>query len=269
LARGYLQRSDLTAEKFVPDPFSQARGARLYRTGDLVRYLPDGNLEFFGRIDSQVKVRGFRIELGEIEAVLSAHPAVRDAAVIVREDIAEDKRIVAYLVTQPDAEVSAGEWRSYCREHLPDYMVPSVFVNLEAMPLSPSGKVDRRALPAPAKTRRDLASAYVAPRNETEEKLVTICAQLLGLERVGVEDNFFELGGHSLLATHVMARVRNEFQVEIPLRSLFEGPTVADLAKVVEQAGATAGAPAPAITRVARESKRVKRATLSMPNPTA
>ncbi|MDZ7307315.1 MAG: amino acid adenylation domain-containing protein [candidate division KSB1 bacterium] len=263
LARGYLQRPDLTAEKFVPDPFSQARGARLYRTGDLVRYLPDGNLEFLGRIDSQVKVRGFRIELGEIEAVLSAHPAVRDVAVVVREDIAEDKRIVAYVVTRGSEEISAAEWRRYCREHLPEYMVPAVFVRLAAMPLSPSGKIDRRALPAPERGRRDLAAEYVAPRTEVEAKLAALAAELLGVERVGIHDNFFELGGHSLLATQFMSRLRDEFAVEVPLRSLFEGPTVAELAKAVEQVRSSAPAQAPAITRVARETRRVKRSSLS------
>jgi len=256
LARGYLNRPDLTAEKFVPDPFSGRHASRLYRTGDLVRYLPDGNIEFLGRIDAQVKVRGFRIELGEIEAVLSAHPAVRDVAVIVRDDLAQDQRLVAYLVTHAGEELSAAEWRRHCRAHLPEYMVPAVFVTLPAMPLSPSGKIDRRRLPAPERSRRDLAAEYVAPRNEIEEKLANLAAQLLGLEKVGIHDNFFELGGHSLLATQFMSRLRSTFHVELPLRSLFEGPTVAELAQaIVTSPTRVTVVDVPEITRLERGSK--------------
>ncbi|MDZ7399742.1 MAG: amino acid adenylation domain-containing protein [candidate division KSB1 bacterium] len=233
VARGYLNRPDLTAEKFIPDPFSKEKGARLYRSGDLVRYLPDGNIEFLGRIDHQVKVRGFRIELGEIEAALKDHPDILDAAAIVREDRPGDKRIVAYLIPEAGKELTVGDLRSYLRERLPEYMVPSAFMTLSEFPLSPSGKVDRKRLPAPDLSRPELGSEYVAPRNETEERLAAICAELLNLKQVGVYDNFFELGGHSLLATQFISHIRDAFQVELPLRTLFEFPTIADLAQKV------------------------------------
>ena len=235
LARGYLGRPELTAERFVPNPFSTEPGARLYKTGDLVRYLPDGNIEFLGRIDHQVKVRGFRIELGEIEAVLKQHPAVTDGAVVAREDVPGDKRLVAYVIPDHKPGPTVGELRGFLRQTLPEYMVPSAFVFLEALPLSPSGKVDRRALPAPDRTRPTLEREYVAPRTPMEEKLAEICAELLGVEKVGVYDSFFELGGHSLLATQFISRVREAFDVEVPLRALFEHPTVAELAERIER----------------------------------
>ena len=235
LARGYLNRPDLTADKFIPDPFGKEKGGQLYRSGDLVRYLSDGNIEFLGRIDHQVKVRGFRIELGEIEAALKDHPNILDAAAIVREDKPGDKRIVAYLIAEAGKDLTVGELRSYLRERLPEYMVPSAFMTLAEFPLSPSGKVDRKRLPAPDLSRPELGSEFVAPRNETEEKLAAICSELLNLKKVGVYDNFFELGGHSLLATQVISHIRDTFQVELPLRTLFEFPTIADLAlKVIE-----------------------------------
>ena len=232
LARGYRNRPELTAEKFIPNPFSNEPGARLYRTGDLVRYLPDGNLEFLGRIDEQVKIRGFRIELGEIEAVLAEHPAIREAAVIAREDIPGQKRLVAYIVptgsSVPNAEVAA-----YLREKLPDYMVPSSFVAMSALPLTANGKVDRKALPAPDDS-GSRQESYVAPRTPVEEVLANIWAGILQRDRVGVHDDFFELGGHSLLATQVVSRVRQALVTELPLRALFETPTVAGLAERVE-----------------------------------
>jgi amino acid adenylation domain-containing protein len=230
LARGYLGRADLTAEKFIPDSFSGALGARLYKTGDLARYLPDGNVEFLGRIDDQVKVRGFRIELGEIEAVLGLHPAILDVVVVVRGDIAGDKRVVAYLIPRTEQSPVTNELRKFVREQLPEFMVPSNFVFLDAMPLMPNGKIDRRALPIPERTRDDLENVYIAPRNETEERLAEISAELLGVERVGVHDDFFELGGHSLLATQLISRLRQVFDVEVPLRAIFAAPTVAGLA---------------------------------------
>jgi acyl-coenzyme A synthetase/AMP-(fatty) acid ligase/acyl carrier protein len=235
LARGYLDRADLTAEKFIPHPFSEAAGERLYRTGDLVRFLPDGALEFLGRIDDQVKIRGYRIECGEVESVLSQHEGVREAVVMAREDIPGDKRLVAYYVAFSDlGMVTHGELRNFLKERLPEYMVPSLFVELEVLPLTLNGKVDRRALPAPDKTRPELKAAFVAPRTPAEERLAAICAEVLGLERVGVHDHFFELGGHSLLATQVVSRVRQAFEIELPLRSLFETPTVAGLAENIE-----------------------------------
>ncbi len=235
LARGYLNLPNMTAEKFIPNPFSKHPGARMYKSGDLARYLPDGNIEFLGRVDFQVKVRGFRIELPEIEAVLSHYPSVRDVVVIVREDVPGDKRLVAYLVMEEGVTANVGEIRGYLREHLPEYMVPSAFVILDAMPLTPNGKVDRKALPAPKLDRAELGQEYVAPRTPTEEKLVEIVAEILHLDKVGVYDNFFELGGHSLLATQFMTKLRTAFQVDLPLRSIFESPTVADLAKIIDE----------------------------------
>ncbi|MGB6123309.1 MAG: phosphopantetheine-binding protein, partial [Bacteroidota bacterium] len=234
LARGYLNRPDLTAKKFIPDPFGKEEGARLYKTGDLARYLPDGNIEFMGRIDDQVKVRGFRIELGEIEAVLGLHPAIRDVVVIVREDIAGDKRIVAYVVPRSAESPASSELRSFLREQVPEFMVPSTFVFLGEMPLMPNGKIDKRALPVPERSRDGLENVYVVPRNDAEQRLAELSAKLLGVEKVGAHDDFFELGGHSLLATQLISRVRQEFDVEIPLRAIFAAPTVAGLAEKIE-----------------------------------
>jgi amino acid adenylation domain-containing protein len=235
VARGYLERPALTAERFVPDPFGSDPGGRLYRTGDLVRALPDGSLEFLGRVDHQVKLRGFRIELGEIEALLVRHPAVRDAVVLVREDEPGDRRLVAYLVWREGAGVAAAELRAHLGAGLPDYMIPAAFVALEALPLNRNGKVDRAALPAPEGRRLELAEEHVAPRSPVEEILAGIYAEVLGLESVSAGDSFFELGGHSLRATQVISRVREALQVELPLRALFESPSVAGLALRVEE----------------------------------
>ena len=232
VTRGYWRRPELTAEKYVPDPFSEQAGARLYRTGDLVRHLVDGNLEYLGRADEQVKVRGYRIELGEIEAVLAEHEEVREAIVVVREEAAADKRLVAYLVIEEGAELNNGELRSWLREKLPEYMVPTAFVTLSELPLTPNGKVDRRALPAPEPLQA--GSKRVAPRTPVEELLVGIWAEVLGVEQPGIEDDFFELGGHSLLATQVISRIRQAFEVELPLRTIFENSTVARLAAVID-----------------------------------
>ncbi|HEX7241008.1 MAG TPA: amino acid adenylation domain-containing protein, partial [Longimicrobiaceae bacterium] len=242
LARGYLGRPELTAERFVPDPFGEEPGARLYRTGDRVRWLAEGALEFLGRVDEQVKVRGFRIEPGEVEAALERHPAVRDAVVVAREDAPGDRRLVAYFAAggEPPA---AGELRRHLRAHLPEHMVPSVFVALDALPLTPSGKLDRRALPAPE---AGSAQGRVALRSVTERALADTWAEVLRVERVGVHDNFFDLGGHSLLATRLVSRVREAFGVELPVRALFEAPTVARLAERVaalRTGGGTEGAP--------------------------
>ncbi len=244
LARGYRHRPELTAEKFIPNPFRNDPGSRLYRTGDLVRYLPDGNLEFLGRIDEQVKIRGFRIELGEIEAVLAGHPAVREAAVIAREDTPGQKRLVAYVVPT-GSSIPNGEVVAYLRKKLPDYMVPSSLVVMSGLPLTPNGKLDRKALPAPddAGSRQE---SYVAPRTPVEEVLANIWGEVLDRDRVGVHDAFFELGGHSLLATQVVSRVRQALAAELPLRALFETPTVAGLAQRVEglrQQGGASRAP--------------------------
>ncbi len=268
LARGYLNRPELTEVKFVRDPFSHEPGACLYRTGDLVRYRADGDIEFLGRIDQQVKVRGFRIELGEIEMALCRHPMVQEAAVITREDIPGDKRLVAYVVLA-DPSLATSELRVHLRECLPEYMVPSAFVVMaEGLPLSPSGKVDRKALPAPEGARPDMERAYVAPRTPTEETLASLCAELLGLDRVGVFDSFFDLGGHSLLATQFISRLRDTFQVELPLRSLFEHPTIAELATAVEQAERTrTEPPAPPLVPLGRDKYRMKRSELEVSHP--
>jgi amino acid adenylation domain-containing protein len=236
VARGYLNRPELTAEKFVPDPFSVLPGARMYKTGDLARYRADGNIEFLGRTDHQVKIRGFRIELGEIEAALGQYSAVRQAVVMAREDTSGEKRLVAYLVAQREPPPTTTELRDFLKTKLPEYMVPAIFVFLETLPLMPNGKIDRRALPSPDRSRPELDKAFVAPRTPTEELLAEIWAQLLDIERVGIHDNFFDLGGHSLLATQVVSRIRETFQVEIPLRRLFEVPTVAGLAESIEAA---------------------------------
>ena len=236
VGRGYLNDANRTAEVFVPDPFSQEPGARLYKTGDLARYLPDGNIEFLGRIDHQVKVRGFRIELGEIEAVINQYSTVRETVVMAREDKPGDKRLVAYLVIDPESASSISELRSYLKEKLPDYMIPSAFVVLDKLPLTPNGKVDRRALPLPEQSRMESEETYVAPRTQVEEMLATIWAEVLNTESVGVDDNFFELGGHSLLIIQLVSRVREGLGIDLPLRTLFESPTVAGLAEKVEAA---------------------------------
>jgi amino acid adenylation domain-containing protein/non-ribosomal peptide synthase protein (TIGR01720 family) len=232
LARGYLGRPELTAERFVPAPFAAAPGARAYRTGDLVRQRPDGALEFVGRLDGQIKLRGFRIELGEVEAALAALPGVREAVVVLREDRPGDRRLAAYVVPDAGAAPVAAELRRRLAERLPDVMVPAAFTVLEALPLTPNGKIDRRALPAPEET----GEGVIAPRTPVEEVLVGLWAEVLGVDRVGVEDDFFALGGHSLLATRLISRVRGLFQVELPLRDLFEAPTVAGLAERLEAA---------------------------------
>jgi len=236
LARGYLNRPELTDERFIRNPFSDSPTSRLYKTGDLVRYLNDGNIEYLGRIDDQVKVRGFRIELGEIEAALSQHPSLLQVAVALREDIPGQKSLVAYTVLLQEPAPTISELRHFLKQQLPDYMIPSAFVVIEALPLTPNGKVDRRALRAPDPSQLQLQNNFVAPRTPIEEMLAEIWTEVLTLQRVGIFDNFFELGGHSLLATQVISRVRQTFQVELPLRSLFASPTIADLALCLEEA---------------------------------
>ncbi|HET6230447.1 MAG TPA: amino acid adenylation domain-containing protein, partial [Longimicrobiaceae bacterium] len=275
LAHGYLNRPDLTAEKFVADPFSAGGDARLYRSGDRVRWLADGTVEFLGRMDEQVKIRGFRIEPGEIEAALAAHPRIRSASVVAREDAGGGKRLVAYVVAAADGAasaespastedpeaaasteaaassdasssseaqaysasadvLSAEEMRAWLRRTLPEHMVPAAFVWMDALPLTANGKVDRRALPAPEHA--EAGGEYVAPRTETERAMAAIWAEVLEAPRVGVEDGFFDLGGHSLIATRVMSKVRQAFGVELPLRAIFEAPTVAGLSARVDAA---------------------------------
>jgi amino acid adenylation domain-containing protein len=234
LARGYLNRPELTAEKFIPNPFSDEPGARLYRTGDLARYLPDGNIEFLGRIDHQVKIRGFRIELREIETVLGEIQGIREAVLVVHED-GVDKRLVAYVLPNQDSIPTSGELRSVLKSKLPDYMIPSTFVFLDALPLTSSGKIDRRALPAPDQTRPDLKETFVPPRTPEEKTIAEIWAEILKLEEVGIHDNFFDLGGHSLTAIRLASRISNAFHIDLPLRTVFEASTVASLAVQIAQ----------------------------------
>jgi amino acid adenylation domain-containing protein len=233
LARGYLNHPRLTAERFIPDPFSRKPGARLYKTGDLARFHADGEIEFVGRVDQQVKLRGFRIELGEIETILGQHPSVREAVVVAREDASGGKRLIAYLIAREEPPPAASEMRDYLKKTVPEYMVPASFVVLEALPLTATGKVDRNALPEPEQVRPELAQVYVAPQTAVEEVLCGIFSEVLQVGPVGVRDSFFELGGHSLLATQISSRVRLAFQVELPLRRLFEAPTVEGLAKAI------------------------------------
>src|SRR5688572_18962956 len=259
VALGYLNRPELTAERFVRDPFSREPGARMYRTGDLARYLPDGNLEFLGRNDQQVKVRGYRIELGEIEARLCEHPTVREAVVIARQDSGGDKRLVAYVTSaatgERDSDAPVAELvaalRRHLAERLPEYMVPSAFVRLAALPLTPNGKLDRNALPAPD-GEAVLARAYEAPQGELEEILATVWAELLGLPRVGRHDHFFELGGHSLLAVALMERLRR-LGLGTEIRSLFATPTLSALAATLGSHRDVAVPP----TAITRDSKTI------------
>jgi amino acid adenylation domain-containing protein len=248
VGRGYLGAGAVTADTFVPDPFAIDPGERLYRTGDICRYLPGGDIEFLGRVDQQVKVRGFRIELGEIEAVLSTHESVRECVVEARGYTDGEKRLVAYVTTnaaettvnqssmdQDGGPVTAQHLWEYMRERLPEYMAPSSIILLDQLPLTPNGKIDRKALPSPDHSKDLLENAYVAPSTDTERTLVEIWSRVLGVEKIGVADNFFMIGGHSLLATQVVSRVRQSFGIEMPLREMFESPTIAELSKAVEK----------------------------------
>ena len=232
LARGYLNSPELTAERFSPNPFSSQPGSRMYRTGDLVRYLPQGDIEFVGRMDRQVKLRGYRIELGEIEAVLSGHKGVRESVVLLREDEGREPRLVGYVVNEPEYDHNAVELRDYLRATLPAFMIPTVFVRLAEFPLTPNGKVDRKCLPAP-EDESGAAARYVAPRSTVENAIVKIWQTLLKVERVGIYDNFFDLGGHSLLAMQLISEIELAFQIELPLRTIFEQPTIAGLAESI------------------------------------
>ncbi len=235
LARGYLHQPELTAERFVEDPFRRMPGARLYKTGDLARYLPEGDIEFLGRADHQVKIRGYRIEPGEIETALGRHPAVRECVVAAREDVPGQKRLVAYVVAHPGQTLAFAEMRRFLQQKLPDYMIPVACVALDALPLTPSGKINRLGLPAPDFERPELDGEYVAPTNQIEKQIAEIWQEVLGINRVGIRDDFFELGGHSLLAAKVISRMREVFRVELVIASLFEAPTVATLAGAIAE----------------------------------
>jgi len=235
LARGYLNRPELTAEKFITDPFSSDPGARLYRTGDLARYVPDGNIEFLGRIDNQVKIRGYRIELGEIESVLSRHPGVRESVVVAREDAPGDKRLVAYIVANQENALTTQELRNYLKQKLPDYMIPSAFVFLASIPLSANGKVDRQALAESGRSAQKSKESSVAPRDYFERRLSEIFATLLGNPSVSVNGNFFDLGGHSLLAVRLMSQIEKAFNKSFPIATIFQAPTVEQLAALLRE----------------------------------
>jgi acyl carrier protein len=273
VARGYLNRPELTAERFLADPFVGESGARMYRTGDLGKWLADGAIEYLGRNDNQIKVRGFRIELGEIEATLVSHPGVREAVVVVREDVPGEKRLVAYYAASEANGRAAGaeKLRSHLSSRVPEYMVPAAFVRVDRMPLLENGKLDRKALPMPTGDAYG-ARGYESPQGEIEKRLAGILADVLKVERVGRQYNFFELGGHSLLAMQVMARICREFDLELGVRTIFEQPTIAGLAIEVEKARATGiksrtpvleRRPRPAAPNVSREELLAQLDTLS------
>ncbi len=235
LARGYLNRPDLTALKFIPNPFSKQTGTQLYRTGDWARYLPNGEIEYLGRIDQQVKIRGFRIELGEIEAVLAKHLGVRETVVLNRETQAGNQQLVAYVVPHSDRTLTIDELRDFLKQHLPEYMIPSVLVLLDTMPLTPNGKIDRRALPTVDNSRLKLKKDFLAPRDSLELQLTQIWEEILDVRPVGVQDNFFEIGGHSLLAVRLMAQIQKQFGQNLPLSALFQGTTIEKFATILRQ----------------------------------
>jgi acyl carrier protein len=235
LARGYLHQPELSAERFVPHPWSDVGGARLYRTGDLVCYRPDGTLAFLGRADTQVKLRGLRIELGEIETVLADHPTVLDAIVLVRKDIFGDQHLVAYVAPHPQQIFSVRGLLDYLKAKLPDYMVPSTIIKLETLPLTPNGKIDRHKLPAFEGLDRTLETAYVAPQTELEQVIASIWQKVLHIEQIGVHDNFFDLGGHSLLLARIHSDLRTLLHNGIVLIDLFKYPTISSLAAYISQ----------------------------------
>jgi acyl carrier protein len=237
IAKGYLNRPKLTEKAFIPNLFSHKTNSRLYKTGDLGRWLSDGNIEFVSRIDHQVKIRGFRIELGEVETVLSQHPDVREAVVTAREDRPGDRRLVAYFVSSQTQDPTIDKLRRYMKQKLPEYMMPSAFILLDALPLTPNGKVDRRMLPAPDKVTQGTAATFVTPRDEIELQLSKIWEKVLDIKNVGIKDNFFELGGDSLLAVRLFNQIQKIFGKDLPLATLFQAPTVEQLANVLHQDG--------------------------------
>jgi acyl-CoA synthetase (AMP-forming)/AMP-acid ligase II len=235
LARGYRNHPDLTAERFVPNPLNTQPGSRLFRTGDMACFLPDGQIAFLGRSDDQVKIRGYRIELDEIITVLDRHPMVQASIVVAREDVPGEKYLVAYVVPKEKAPLTAKGLREFLASNLPEYMVPALFCRLDILPLAPSGKVNRKALPSPTREHLLCDEQYIAPRTPVEERISGMLATLLRQERLGANDNFFLLGGNSLLGAQVIARVRDTFDVELTLLSLFDRPTIAGLSAEVER----------------------------------
>jgi acyl-CoA synthetase (AMP-forming)/AMP-acid ligase II/acyl carrier protein len=234
LARGYLNRPELTEERFISNPFSNKPGDRLYKTGDVARFLPNRDLEYLGRADQQVQIRGFRVELGEIETVLMDHENVNQAVVIVRGDQADDQRLAAYFVSTSNQSASSVELRKHLQAKLPEYMIPQYFVELKSIPLTPNGKVDRRALPEP-QLDRQTEETYVAPRNEVEKVIAGTWQQLLNIKNIGIQDNFFEIGGHSLLLVRMLNKLQQSFKREFSIVEMFRHPTIATLANFVTQ----------------------------------
>ncbi|HUQ34165.1 MAG TPA: non-ribosomal peptide synthetase, partial [Pyrinomonadaceae bacterium] len=267
LARGYPGRAELTAEKFIPNPFCYEAGARLYRTGDLGRYLATGEIEFLGRRDYQVKIRGFRVELEEIEASLKRYSGLKDAVVVMNENAPDDKQLVAYLVAEDEGAMpSTSELRAHLRDRLPSYMIPNVFVTLDRLPLTANGKVDRRALPAPVSAWPEEDERYIAPQTEMEHRVVAVWREVLGAERIGVHDNFFDLGGHSLLIVRVHNKLRETLHREIPIVELFRHPTVTALSEYLGakepsalEAVAVANAFDPLQARAEKKREAIKR----------
>ena len=252
VARGYHRRPELTAERFLPDPFSEVPGARMYRTGDLARYRPDGTIEFLGRVDFQVKIRGFRIELGEIETVLREHPRVQEAVVIARQTPGGDPRLVGYVVPETKDAVDAASLRAYLKERLPDYMVPATFVMLEAMPLTPNGKIDRKRLPAPESVKKERPE-FVQPGSGIERQVADLWKEILQVDTVGLNDNFFDLGGHSLNVIQLQTRVKEVFDREIAVVDLFKYPTVSAFARFLSEGHEEKQVTAQARERVAKQ----------------
>jgi acyl-coenzyme A synthetase/AMP-(fatty) acid ligase/acyl carrier protein len=254
VGRGYHNRPHLTAERFVPDPFSSEPGAKLYKTGDLARWMPDGNIEYLGRLDFQVKIRGFRIELGEIESVLAQHSNVRQAVVNVLEDSKDGKQLVAYLLPRGCRHASVSELHRFLLTKLPDYMVPSLFMWLDAIPLSPNGKVDRRALPVPTHTRPQLSQSYAVPSTDLERCIVALWRETLRIDQVGIDDRFFELGGNSLGLARIHVRLQETLGREFPISTLFEFITVRSLAAHFESPRE-----APSATKSSQDRARLQR----------
>jgi amino acid adenylation domain-containing protein len=259
LARGYLNQAELNADRFIPHPFRKEQGARLYRTGDLARFRSDGNLEFLGRVDQQVKIRGFRVEPAEIEAALVRHPAVKEAVVVARDGGAAGMVLTAYLVSRVSDEALAEDWRSWLERKVPEPMIPAAFVVLPELPLLPNGKINRRALPAPESALEHPRAPYAVPQTAAETAVASVWSELLKVRQVGVNDHFFrDLGGHSLLATQVVSRLRNQFKIDLPLRALFEHPSVRGLSQAIERATLHESDAGPALVRLARDAYRVK-----------
>ena len=269
LARGYLHQPELTAQRFIADPFSDVSGARLYKTGDLARYLPDGRIECLGRLDQQLKVRGFRIERGEIEAVFRTHPEVRDAAVTVRKSSAGDERLLGYYTLCDGRQLEELEVRRHLEKHLPLYMLPSVLVPLAALPLTPNGKIDYKALPEASQAALQ-PGAIVPPETPLQQELVALWEELLDRRPIGIRDSFFDLGGHSLLAIRMISRIARSWHVNLPLRGLFESPTIAAVAAAIQAAPKSNGAAAEAAPiPVARRLRREQPKTIQAPRPSS